>query len=156
MTPKTYHLIHANLAVAHAPLDHPQMADFMARVDRIDAIAAGTPGFVSQPTPADSGSIFKEPELLNLSIWESVGSIRTFTYSGQHAAALERRAEWFVQKQKYNYVLYWEEAGKIPLESEVQQRLEYLRTHDSTPYAFTFDESFTLEQALHFTKTGNS
>ncbi|MEJ2710422.1 MAG: DUF3291 domain-containing protein [Anaerolineales bacterium] len=156
MPSKAFHLIHANIAVARAPLDHPQMADFMARVDRIDAIAAGTPGFVSQPTPADSGSIFKEPELLNLSIWESVESIHSFTYSGQHAAALERRAEWFVQKQKYNYVLYWEEAGEIPLESEIQQRLEHLRTHGPTPYAFTFDQAFTLEQALHFTKTSKS
>ena len=114
MPSKTYHLVHANIAVARAPLDHPQMEDFMARVDRIDAIAAGTPGFVSQPTPEDSGSVFKEPELLNLSIWESVESIRNFTYSGQHAAALEHRAEWFVQEQEYNFVLYWGEAGKNP------------------------------------------
>jgi hypothetical protein len=58
--------------------------------------------------------------------------------------------------KKNNYVLYWEKAGKIPLDSEVQQRLEHLRTHGPTAYAFTFDQAFTLDQALHFTKTGNS
>jgi hypothetical protein len=58
--------------------------------------------------------------------------------------------------KEIRYVLYWEEAGKIPLESEVQQRLEHLRTHGPTPYAFTFDEAFTLEQALHFTKKRKS
>ena len=90
-------------------------------------------------------------QLLNLSIWESVESLCNFTYSGEHAAALERRGEWFVQGEKYNYVLYWDEVGVIPKESDVQKRLAYLREHGPTPYAFTFDPSFSIDEALIYT-----
>jgi hypothetical protein len=150
MQTKSYHLVHANIAIARAPLDHPIMKGFIELADIIDEIASTSPGFVSQPNPPDSGLIFKEPELLNLSIWESVESLQNFTYLGRHAAALDRRSEWFLQKEKYNYVLYWEEAGKLPLESEIQQRLEYLRTHDPTPYAFIFDHKHSLAESFAF------
>jgi hypothetical protein len=34
-----YHLIHANLSHARAPLDDPQMRGFMDRVEEIDGLA---------------------------------------------------------------------------------------------------------------------
>ena len=120
------------------------------QADLIDEIASNSPGFVSQPNPPDADSIYRFPELLNLSVWESVESLRAFTFAGKHAAALKRRAEWFVQKEKHNYVFYWDQAGKPPMESEIQKRFEYLRAHGPTPYAFTFEMTFSPEQALSF------
>jgi len=152
MPSKTYHLVHANIAVGRAPLDHPTMKGFVDLADRIDEIAMNSTGFVSQPTPPDAGSVFKAPAMLNLSVWESVESIRKFTFGGEHAAALERRAEWFTQKEEYNYVLYWEEVGHTPTEKEVERRLVHLREHGPTPYAFTFVEPFTTAEALSYLK----
>src|SRR5262249_34687764 len=103
-----YHLVHANLAHARAALDSPLMAGFVAQVDEIGALARGAAGFVSVPTPPDEGVIYKAPFLLNVSIWESVETLDAFTHQGKHAAALERRGEWFDQEEaRPGYVLYW-------------------------------------------------
>jgi hypothetical protein len=69
-----YRLVHAYMAITRAPLDNPAM-----------------PGFVSQPTPPDEGSVFTGGALLNLSIWQSVESLDRFTHGGKHARALKRR-----------------------------------------------------------------
>src|SRR5947208_15596801 len=92
-----YHLVHANVAHARAPLDSPVMAGFVAQVEEVNALARSAPGFVAQPTPPDEGTVYKAPFLLNVSVWESLESLDTFTYQGKHASALERRGEWFIQ-----------------------------------------------------------
>jgi len=150
MVPKSYHLVHANLAVARAPLDDPLMAEFMANAGEIDSLAHTSQGFVAQPTPADEGTVYSEPALLNISIWESIESLRTFTYSGRHAEMLGRRAEWFVQSDRFNYVLFWYPAGEVPTEKEFRRRFEHLHQHGPTSFAFTFDHPFTVKEMLAF------
>lgn len=142
-----YHLIHANVAVMRAPFDDPIMADFIAWADEIDELASNSAGFLTMPTPPDEGALFEEPVLLNLSIWDSVENLRAFTYHGRHARALDRRLEWFVQYKGPNYVLFWAPAGHIPSEREIKDRLDHLAENGPTPYAFTFEQSFTIEQA---------
>ena len=114
MNSSVYHLVHANLAFMRASLDDPIMAGFVAQIDKIDAIAHASPGFVAQPTPADEGVVFSGTALLNHSIWESVQSLFEFTYHGHHAQALEQRAAWFEQRDGPNYVLFWVIAGHTP------------------------------------------
>lgn len=145
-----YHLIHANIAKMRAPLDDPLMADFVEQVDVIDDLARSSPGFVDQPTPWDEGQIYSGDMLLNLSIWASVEALEMFTYQGVHAHMLERRREWFVQYDGPNYVLYWEVAGHIPSESEVKHRVDYLTDHGPTPFAFTFEKWFSIEEMLAY------
>lgn len=148
MNQQIYHLIHANVAIARAPLDDPIMADFVNQVDEINALARESPGFVAQPTTTDEGQVFRGRALINLSIWESVESLDRFTHHGRHALALERRAEWFEQHERPNYVLYWAPAGHIPTEAEVKRRLDYLAKHGPTLLAFTFEHRFTVEEML--------
>ena len=92
-----YHLVHANVAHARAPLDSPVMAGFVAQVEEINALARQAAGFVAQPRLPDEGAIYTGPFLLNVSIWESLESLDVFTHQGKHASALERRGEWFAQ-----------------------------------------------------------
>jgi hypothetical protein len=145
---QTHYLIHANVAIARAPLADPIMAAFVSQVDEINALASQAPGFVAQPTPSDQGEVFKDKALLNLSIWESVESLSRFTHDGQHAVALERRAEWFEQNDRVGYVLYWAPRGHVPTEVEVKRRLDHLKEQGPTPLAFTFEQRFTLEEML--------
>jgi len=145
-----YHLIHANIAKMRAPLDDPLMADFVMNVDEIDALARSSPGFIDQPTPRDEGLIFSGEMLLNLSIWESVEDLEIFTYQGVHSLMLERRREWFESHDGPNYVLFWEMAGHIPSESEMKQGVEYLANQGPTPFAFTFDNRFTVGEMIEY------
>lgn len=103
---------------------------------------------MAQPTPADEGTEFLRNELLNLSIWESIESLLEFTYHSKHALALERRSEWFEQHDWPNYILYWVSAGHLPTEKEVKQRLDYLAHHGPTPFAFTFENPFWVQEML--------
>jgi hypothetical protein len=147
-----YHLVHANIAIMRAPWDDPRMAGFVAKIDEIDALAQGCPGYVAQPTPPDEGSVYTGRSMLNLSIWESVESLERFTYGGKHALMLERRAEWFHQQDGPNYVLFWFPEGQTPTEREVQHRMDHLAAAGATPYAFTFDQRFTVQEMLDYTE----
>jgi hypothetical protein len=137
------HLVHANVARAPAPLDSPPMADFVAQIEEINALARRTAGFVAQPTPPDEGAVYTPPLLLNVSVWESVETLDAFTHQGKHAAALERRADWFEQTSEIStYVLYWVPEGHTVTEQEVKERLDHLARWGPTPYAFTFQQPF--------------
>lgn len=145
-----YHLIHANIVTACAPFDDPLMKGFVEWIDEIDALAQSWPGFIAQPTLPDEGLIYSEPTLVNVSIWDSVENLQEFTYASRHADLLKRRAEWFVQSDLPAYVLYWSPAGEVPTEAKIKQRREHLYQHGVTPFAFTFDEHYTIEEMLEF------
>jgi hypothetical protein len=148
---RRYHLVHANVAHARAPLDSPLMAGFVSQVEEVNSLARSAAGFVVQPVLPDEGAVYTAPFLLNVSLWESVESLDAFTHQGAHAAALERRGEWFEQERTTpRYVLYWVPEGHVVTEREVKERLDHLGEHGATPFAFTFERRFTLTQALAF------
>ena len=43
---RTYHLAQLNIGRIVAPLDSPQLAGFVARLDEINALAEAAPGFI--------------------------------------------------------------------------------------------------------------
>jgi hypothetical protein len=131
-------------------MDDPIMKGFVERIGEIDALAQGWPGFISQPTPQDEGQIYPRNMLVNISIWDSVENLKSFSYSGEHLEMLRRRAEWFHQSEGPNYVLYWAPNGEVPTEIEIKRRFEYLFQNGPTPYAFSFHEPFTIEEMLDY------
>ena len=145
-----YHLVHANIATARASFDDPLMQGFVEYIDEIDALAQSWPGFISQPGLPDEGLFYKEPVLLNVSIWESVESLQEFTYASRHADFLKRGAEWFIASELPAYVLYWFPAGEDPTEKEIKRRRDHLHQHGATPVAFTFDQPFSVEEMLAY------
>ena len=150
MSHLTYHLVHANIAIARASLDDPVMAGFIAQVDEINSIAQTSPGFVGQPVLPDEGEVFTGRMLVNVSIWKSVEYLDSFTHHGRHAHALKQRAEWFEQSEAPNYVLFWVAAGNTPSERDVKQRIEHLRRYGPTSYAFTLDHPFNIDDMPSF------
>jgi hypothetical protein len=123
------------------------MAGFVSQIEEINALARSAAGFVAQPTPPDAGAVYRAPSLLNVSVWESVEALDAFTHQGKHAAALERRGEWFDQEGTGpRYVLYWVPKGHVVTEKEVKERLDHLGKYGATPHAFTFDQPFPASQ----------
>ncbi len=119
------------------------MAEFVARLDEINALADRSPGFVwrLQTDDGDATSIrvFPEPLILvNLSVWESIEALRAFTYRSAHTAVMRRRAEWFERMDEAHVVLWWVPAGTVPTLYEAKERLERLRADGPSPEAFTF------------------
>jgi hypothetical protein len=55
---------------------------------------------------------------------------------------MRQRRVWFEKMAEAFMALWWIPAGHRPTVAEAKERLEHLRTHGVTPYAFTFRNSF--------------
>ena len=148
MSDGLWHLAQLNIGRMVAPTSAPEIAEFMAALDPINALAEAAPGFVwrlqTEAGNATDIHAFADDELLrlNMSVWESVESLRAFTYSSAHTGVLRRRREWFERLGEAHLVLWWVPAGHIPTVTEAIARLERLRRDGPTPAAFTFRAPF--------------
>jgi hypothetical protein len=128
------------------------LADFMAALDPINAIADGAPGFVWR-LQTDEGNAtaihaFHDPLMLvNMSVWESVEALAGYVYSSPHLAIMRRRREWTTRLVEQHLCLWWIPAGSLPTIEEGKDRLEHLREHGPTPCAFTFKKRFSPGEA---------
>jgi Domain of unknown function (DUF3291) len=148
MTEPHWHLAQLNVGRMLGPIDAPEITDFVANLEPINAIADTAPGFVwrLQTDDGNATSIhaFDDPLLLlNMSVWESIEALRAFTYSSDHTAILGRRREWFEKMASVHLVLWWVPAGHVPTVEEAIEHLELLRRDGPTPAAFTFRSPFT-------------
>ena len=142
-----FHLAQANIAHMRAPLDHPLMKDFVARLEPLNALADRSPGFVwrleSEEGEVSTVARFSgEKVLFNLSVWESIEALEAYVYETNHVAAVRKRAEWFERPSKSPLVLWWIDAGHIPTEREAEQRFEMLWQNGPSEDAFTFSSRF--------------
>jgi hypothetical protein len=80
--------------------------------------------------------------IVNFTVWESVEALFEFTYRSGHVEMYRRRREWFEAPTGAYIVLWWVPPGHIPTVEEADQRLDHLRAHGPTPYAFTFKQRF--------------
>lgn len=142
-----YHLAQLNIALMKAPLESPEMADFVANLERINALAEAAPGYVwrLQDEAGDATAIrpFGDDVLVNMSVWQDVQSLSDYVYKSAHAEMLKRRREWFARVEQMHQVLWWVPAGHRPGVVEAAERLAYLREHGATAQAFTFRQPFS-------------
>jgi hypothetical protein len=141
------HLAQVNIGRIVAPMDSPAMAEFKANLDPINSLAEASPGFVWR-LQSDSGNATDivysaDPfELVNMSVWESLESLRGYVYQSHHLQFFKRRAEWFEKATQPTYALWWIPEGHIPTVAEAKGRLEHYRNHGATQYSFWFSQSF--------------
>lgn len=140
-----FHLAQVNVGRILAPLDSPQLADFVAQLPEINALADGAPGFVWRMVDdegADATSLRPEAEddlfLINCSVWESVDALKAYVYRSDHLRVLARRREWFERLADHHSALWWVPAGHRPSVREAMDRIALLREKGDTPDAFTF------------------
>ncbi|BAU74034.1 DUF3291 domain-containing protein [Metapseudomonas furukawaii] len=141
-----FELAQLNIASMKAPLESPVMADFVANLEPINALAERSPGFIwrLQDEAGDATAIrpFGAEVLVNLSVWRDVASLTDFAYRSDHAQMLRRRREWFERLSAMHQVLWWVPEGHRPSMEEGARRLAHLRERGPTPEAFTFRQSF--------------
>ncbi|WP_405888628.1 DUF3291 domain-containing protein [Streptomyces sp. NBC_01136] len=142
-----YELAQVNIAHLKAPLDSPQLKDFVEALDPVNAVADAADGFVWR-LQSDSGNatdvaVFGDDWLvINMSTWQDIDTLTAFMYQGQHRELLSRRREWFERLEEAVTVLWWVPAGHRPTVAEAEARLLHLREHGATEYAFTLRRSF--------------
>lgn len=145
-----YHIAQVNIGRIRAQLDDPLMAGFVARLGEINALADNSPGFVWRLQTPEGNNIYLRPYeddrmLLNMSVWESVETLRQYVYRTAHAELLRQRHEWFENISVYA-ALWWVPAGQVPGVDEAKKRLAYLDAHGASQFAFTFKTNFPPDE----------
>ena len=147
MISSSYHLAQVNIALMRAPLDDPSMAEFVAFLDEINALADRSSGFVWRLQTEAGNATYLRPYdddriLFNLSVWQSIEQLKEYVYKSAHGAVMRRRREWFEKFDGVYMALWWIKAGRIPTIEEAKQRLDYLRERGESVQAFTFKNIF--------------
>ena len=146
-----YQLAQLNIAALKAPLDSPELKDFVDNLDRINALAEGSPGFVwrlkGDGNDATSLRPLGEQIIVNMSVWRDVAALRDYVYRSGHVEIMRRRREWFTRMAEAYMVLWWVPAGHEPTMAEAVERLTLLRQQGPTAQAFTFAEAFSAPDA---------
>jgi hypothetical protein len=139
-----HHLAQLNIARLRAPIDSPVLADFVSALPEINGRAERSPGYVwrlrDESGDATALRPFEPDIIVNLTVWQSVESLRDFTYRTAHLEPLRRRREWFVPLPGPYAVLWWIPAGTTPTLEEAAARLDLLGRTGPSPEAFTFRE----------------
>lgn len=142
----TYHLAQLNVARPLAPLEAPRMRGFVDNLQRINALAEASPGFVwrlqSEAGDATAFHLFDHTTIPNLTVWADLASLHRFVYHSAHTEVLRLRRHWFEKPAAAHQVLWWIGAGHRPDLAEAQARLEHLQVHGPGPAAFTFRQPF--------------
>jgi hypothetical protein len=141
------HLAQLNLARLVAPLTDARLADFVAGLPKINAIADTAPGFVwrlvdDEGSDATSLRPFGTDVIVNLTVWESIETLRAFAFKTGHLDYLRRRREWFVPFRDVYAVNWWIPVGHRPTVDEARGRLDRLRRDGPTVDAFTLRTPF--------------
>jgi uncharacterized protein DUF3291 len=147
------HIAQVNIARMKAPLDDPLMADFVARLDDINALADHSPGFIWRLQTPEGNATYLRPYdddriLVNMSVWETIEHLQQYVYHKAHAQLLQQRHSWFEKFAGVYVALWWVPAGHRPGMDEAKKRLVHLETHGPAPFAFTFRRSFPADEAF--------
>jgi len=146
------HLAQINIGRLRAPVKDPMIAEFVANLARINALADGSPGFIwrlvgeggdatdIRPDPAD------EMMTVNMSVWTDPQALGAFIYRSGHIEIMRRRKEWFEKLELY-MALWWVPVGHRPTVAEGMSRIETLRRLGPTAEAFTFRAPFSPADA---------
>lgn len=142
-----FHIAQINIARMLAPIDGPVMADFVAQLAPINALAEESLGFVwrlqSEDGDATSIKVYDdEMIIINLTLWESVEALRGYVYTSAHSRVMRDRRRWFEKFDGPYYAMWWVPTGHVPGPQEGKERLEHLREHGDSAFAFSFKKVF--------------
>jgi Domain of unknown function (DUF3291) len=148
-----FHIAQINIGRIRAPLDDPQMARFVGRLDEINALADHSPGFIWRLQTSEGNATYFRPYdddriLLNMSVWETIEALRNYVYRTVHADLLRQRQEWFEKFASTYLALWWVPVGHTPGIDEAKKRLANLEQHGPTQFAFTFRTTFQPDDAF--------
>lgn len=139
----SYQLAQVNIGRFIKEISSPANKDFMDNLDRINAIAEQSPGFVWRLTGDGNNAIdiqpYDDPNVaINMSVWRNREDLYNFVYNNdEHMKFMRRRKEWF-EKLRFYVVLWWIPNGHIPTIEEAKHRLMHLEENGPSDFAFSF------------------
>jgi hypothetical protein len=148
-----WHLAQINVGTLVAPPGDPAVQPFFDALDRVNALAEASPGFVwrLQDEGGNATAFQVSPDplfILNMSVWTDAESLFAFVYRSAHAPVMARRRDYFGRFDGAYHALWWIEAGTVPTINDGLSRLWHLDRFGPGPQAFTFKARYpTPERA---------
>jgi len=145
-----FHIAELNVAAGKYDQDDPRFADFINNLDRVNAVAERSKGFVWRMKD-DGGNAMAirasdDPRFfVNLSVWETVEDLERFVFATVHKQIYARRDEWFARPSIPAFVMWPVPAGHFPTLDEAFARLEMLRTDGPSDQAFGWERLADLK-----------
>lgn len=112
-------LAQLNIALAKYPLDAPEIKEFGDNLELVNGIAESSEGFVwrlkDESGDATNIQAFDDPNMIvNMSVWDSVDSLKNFMFRTHHRDFMRRKGDWFHRLPEDTYVLWWIEETIFP------------------------------------------
>lgn len=130
------------------------MQDFVNNVDRINAIADNSNGFIWRLQDEDKdevAQVFQDDSIIvNISVWKNLEALFNYTYKSGHVEIFKRKKEWFSKIEMSHMAFWYIPKGDIPTLQEAKHKLDYLNENGSSPYAFTFKDKFSVTDFLNY------
>jgi len=144
--------------VLKEPVGHPDVQEFVDRVENVYASAEASPGFLERSvrnvqtwehawgpvvTPrCGPQGLTVDNFAMAFSMWRDLESVAAFAYRGLHGEAMSKRAQWFRSGPWPTYVAWWVSEHHRPSWQEGVDRLDHLHANGPTSTAFTFARPF--------------
>ncbi len=144
----TYHVAHMNYAVLRQDWDDPRVAEFVDNVERVNGIAARSPGFVwrisdeeMEQAPNNPHLVFAENprNAVTVSVWETAEDLKNFVLRTVHGKFLKRREEWFEAIDRPSYVIWPLPVGQCPTLVQAKEKLDLLAAEGPSEAAYDFE-----------------
>lgn len=138
-------LAQVNLARLKYAFDDPRIADFVDGLERINALAEQSDGFVwrfvDETGELTAAGGFDDPAVVvNMSVWRDASSLERFVWNTAHGAFYRRRAEWFDAMPHTHFAMWWVGDGHEPTAAEAKSRLDYLGKNGDSDHAFGWSD----------------
>lgn len=145
-----YNIAQVNIGRMKGSLEDPVMAGFVARLNEINSLADGSPGFVWRLQTADGNATYLRPYdddriLFNMSVWRTPDDLKNYVYRTAHVELLRQRSHWFERFIGAQVALWWIPVGHVPSVDEAKKRLSHLDVNGPTQFAFTFKSISPLD-----------
>ena len=148
MQPVGHHLAELNFGELRYDWDDPRVADFVAGLDKVNALAERSPGFVwrlpdddmNTEQVTEGGAFGGNPRMAStLSVWTDAASLRHFVWNTVHKQFYDKRARWYDSIGNSNLVMWWIPIGHRPLVTEGLARFDRLTRQGPSEMAFGWD-----------------
>ncbi len=142
------HVAELNIGKIKYDLDDPRLSGFMDNLDRINALAERSPGFVWRFTGDGNNAtdVIHDGVNVNLSVWESAEDLERFVWNTVHVRFYQRKSAWFDHIEQAYFVMWPVPEGEIPTLEEAFARLNHLRAHGTSDHAYGWDGLPHLKQ----------
>lgn len=148
---ETTHIAELNVAYPKYDMNDRRFAGFVNNLDRINALAERSPGFVWRLKDDVTGNAMDlqpddDPAMIpNLSVWESVEDLERFTFGTVHAQIYKLRENWFKPMQERHFVMWRVPIGQQPALEEAIAKLAQINADGPSDDVFGWEAMTNLK-----------